>query len=82
MSGMETLDIADPVQLQGDVNARLALAHHPETEAQTLWQLIDDPNDLVGNTARKRLNLALRPSAPVHAVHIPVIDPSTGRIIK
>lgn len=79
MSGMETLTAEQPV---GDVNTRLTLAQDPETESQTLWQLIDDVNDLVANTARGRLGLALRPVAAVHFVHIPVIDTTTGRIIK
>jgi hypothetical protein len=38
-----------------DITTRLALAQAPETESQALWQLIDDPNDLVANTARGRL---------------------------
>lgn len=65
-----------------DVNTRLASAQDPATESQVLWQLIDDPNDLVANTARERLRLALRPIHPVHAVHIPVIDPATGLVVQ
>lgn len=65
-----------------DVNTRLAAAQAPATDSQTLWQLIDDPNDLVANTARDRLNLALRPVHPAHAVRIPVIDPVTGFVVQ
>lgn len=65
-----------------DVNTRLAAAQAPAADSQALWQLIDDPNDLVANTARGRLNLALRPVHPAHAVHIPVIDPATGFVVQ
>lgn len=65
-----------------DITTRLALAQDPAADSQTLWQLIDDPNDLVANTARGRLSLALRPVLPVHAVHIPVIDPATGLVVQ
>jgi hypothetical protein len=80
MMGMDTLTSSAARQLTGDTIARLVLAQDPDTESQTLWQLIDDANDTVANTARDRL--ALRPLTPVHVVHIPVIDPVTGRIIK
>ena len=78
---METIqsDIANAPA--GDINTRLASAQDPAAESQALWQLIEDPNDAVANIARGRLGLALRPILPVHAVHIPVIDPVTGRII-
>lgn len=65
-----------------DITTRLASVQDPAADSQTLWQLIDDPNDLVANTARTRLRLALRPVFPVHNVHIPVIDPATGRVVK
>lgn len=65
-----------------DINTRLAAAQDPAAESQTLWQIIDDPNDLVANTARGRLGLTLRPVPPVHAVHIPVIDPATGFVVQ
>jgi hypothetical protein len=58
---------------------RLATAQNPDAEAQDLWQLIDDPNDTVANTARHRLNLALR---PLQGLHIPVIDPDTGLVVQ
>jgi hypothetical protein len=78
---METLTPAAS-QLAGDTIARLALAQDPGTESQTLWQLIDDTHTTVANTARHRLNLALRPLEPVHVVHIPVIDPVTGLVVQ
>lgn len=65
-----------------DIITRLASAQDPAADSQTLWQLIDDSNDIVANTARGRLSLALRPVLPVHAVHIPVIDPASGRVVK
>ena len=79
MSGMETLTAQ---QITGDIITRLALAQEPTTESQALWQLIDDPNDTVANTARIRLSLALRPLAPVHVVNIPVLDPKTGLVVR
>ncbi|WP_427007344.1 hypothetical protein [Pseudarthrobacter sp. H2] len=66
----------------GDANSRLSLAQGPDTGSQALWQLIDDSNDLVANNARGRLQLALRPVHPVGAVHVPQIDPKTGRVIR
>jgi hypothetical protein len=69
-------------QHPGDIITRLALAQEPGAESQTLWQLIDDANTTVANTARHRLGLALRPLTPVHVVHIPVMDPATGRVVK
>ena len=63
----------------GDTISRLALARNPDTEAQTLWQLIDDQDTTVANTARGRLNLALRPVLPVR---VPVIDPATGLVVQ
>lgn len=75
---METQTSAAP-SVTGDIIERLALAQNPETESQTLWQLIDDPHMTVANTARDRLNLALRPVLPVL---IPVIDPATGLVVQ
>ncbi len=75
MSGMETPQPSDSAH----VIERLSRAQNPDAETQDLWQLIDDPNTTVANTARHRLNLALRPVEPVH---IPVIDPKTGQVIK
>jgi hypothetical protein len=79
MTGMETTQPSDTPIAAGHVIERLALAQNPNTEAQTLWQLIDDRHTTVANTARHRLNLALR---PLEAVHIPVIDPATGLVVK
>jgi hypothetical protein len=82
MRGMESLT-ANPAALPTpDVNTRLASAQDPSTDSQALWQLIDDHNDLVANTARGRLRLALRPVRPVHVVHIPVVDPTTGLVVQ
>ena len=47
--------------VSGDTIARLSLAQAEDAESQTLWQLIDDPNTTVANTARSRLGLAFRP---------------------
>lgn len=44
--------------------------------------MIDDVNDLVANAARERLGLDPRPRPRARAVHIPVIDPTTGRVIR
>lgn len=79
MTGMEASQPSDTPIAAGHVIDRLALAQNPDTEPQDLWQLIDDPNTTVANTARDRLNLALR---RLEGVHIPVIDPKTGRVIK
>lgn len=57
---MESTQPSTPT-VAGDTIARLALAQDPDTGSQTLWQLIDDPNTTVANTARDRLGLALRP---------------------
>lgn len=81
MSSMDTLTAAADSTAGTDVNARLASAQNPDTENQVLWQLIDDSNDLVANTARTRLGLTLRPAFEHHPVHIPVIDPVSGRIL-
>lgn len=56
-----TTQPAAPAAVSGDTITRLALAQDPDTESQTLWQLIDDANTTVANTARHRLGLALRP---------------------
>lgn len=80
MQDMEALTA--PQQIIGDTIARLALAQSPDAESQTLWQLIDDTSDTVANTARCRLGLALRPITPVHTVHIPILDPVTGRVVR
>jgi len=48
-------------QTTPDTITRLASAQDPAADSQTLWQLIDDPHNTVANTARGRLNLALRP---------------------
>lgn len=66
-------------QTAPSIITRLASAQDPAADSQTLWQLIDDPNDTVANTARGRLNLALRPVLPVR---IPVIDPKTGLVVR
>lgn len=79
---METTQTPAAPLLNGDVNARLSLAQDPDTESQALWQLIDDTNDLIANSARGRLRLALRQVHPVHVVHIPVIDPATGLVVQ
>lgn len=82
MRAMDSL-IANPAPLPAlDVNARLASAQDPATDSQALWQLIDDHNDLVANASRSRLGLTQRPAFEHHVVHIPVIDPGTGRVIK
>lgn len=80
MTGMETLASAPAAQT--DVNTRLATAQDPSTDSQALWQLIDDHNDLVANTARQRLGLTQRLTFEPHIVHIPVIDPASGRIVQ
>lgn len=82
MSTMDTLTAAADSTAGTDVNTRLALAQDPDTDNQALWQLIDDHNDLVANTARRRLGLAQRPTFDPHIVHIPVIDPASGRVIQ
>lgn len=79
MTDMETLTAN---QTAPDIITRLASAQDPATDSQALWQLIDDANDAVANIARDRLGLALRPVAPVHVVHIPVIDPATGFVVQ
>jgi hypothetical protein len=79
MSGMETTQPSGAPAAAAHVIERLALAQNPGTETQELWQLIDDPNTTVANTARHRLNLAMRPIEPVH---IPVIDPKTGLVVQ
>lgn len=79
MSGMETTQPSAAPVVAGDIITRLALAQAPDTESQALWQLIDDTNDTVANTARYRLNLALR---PLQGLHIPVIDPKTGLVVQ
>lgn len=61
MSSMETTHPTAAPTVSGDTVARLALAQAPDTESQTLWQLIDDKNLTVANTARDRLGLAFRP---------------------
>jgi hypothetical protein len=76
MSAMEQLTTQPTTS---DIFTRLASVQDPAADSQTLWQLIDDPNDTVANTARNRLNLALR---PLQIVHIPVIDPKTGLVVK
>ena len=82
MSSMDTLTAAAEPTAGTDVNARLAFAQDPDTDSQALWQLIDDQNDLVANTARQRLGLTRRPTFEPHVVHIPVIDPASGRVIQ
>lgn len=82
MSSMDTLTAAADSG-NADVSTRLATAQDPDTDNQALWQLIDDHNDLVANTARTRLGLALRSTfEALPPVHIPVIDPVSGRVIK
>ncbi|MET4144284.1 hypothetical protein [Arthrobacter sp. UYCo732] len=78
---METLTTGADPAAGPDVNVRLNLAQDPATESQALWQLIDDANDLVANTARTRLGLTRRPTYEPHVVHIPVIDTVTGRLV-
>lgn len=65
-----------------DFMSRLNAAKNPALDSQTLWMLIDDHNDLVANAARERLGLAQRPRPVPHVVHIPRIDPRTGRVIR
>lgn len=77
MSGMETSQPSE-VQDEPHVIERLSRAQNPDADTQDLWQLIDDTNTTVANTARRRLNLVQRPLTPVH---IPVIDPATGLVI-
>ena len=62
---------------RGDANARLATAQDPQTESQVLWQMIEDPNPLIANTARTRLGL--RPTTVPDIMHVPDIDPTAGR---
>lgn len=82
MMDMDSLTAPPAVSPASDVNTRLATAQDQAADSQVLWQLIDDTNDLVANTARGRLGLTLRPVLPVHAVNIPVIDPATGRVVQ
>lgn len=82
MSSMDTLTAAADSTAGTDVNTRLASAQDPDTDSQALWQLIDDHNDLVANTARQRLGLTQRPTFQPHIVHIPVIDPASGKILQ
>lgn len=58
---MDTTYPTAPATVSGDTIARLSLAQAEDTGSQTLWQLIDDPNITVANTARSRLGLACRP---------------------
>lgn len=75
------MDITQP---GGDAASRLALARNPETESQTLWLLIEDPDEQVADAARERLNLIPkpRPNTVARPVHIPVIDPKTGLVVR
>ena len=61
MASMDTTHPAATADVNGDTIARLSLAQAQDTESQTLWQLIDDPNITVANTARHRLGLVFRP---------------------
>jgi hypothetical protein len=81
MSGMETSQPSEAPIAAAHVIDRLALAQNPDTETQELWQLIDDPNTTVANTARHRLNLALRPVEPAHRGHRPE-DRSGGQAVS
>lgn len=67
-----------------DCMARRNAANNPVLDDQTLWMMIDDEDDITADAARKRLGLIPkpRPNAIVRAVHIPQIDPKTGRVIK
>lgn len=79
ITGMET--IASAPDTKNDVNGRLGRAQDHDTDSQALWQLIDDTNDLVANTARTRLGLAKRGTFDTPLpVHIPRIG-SDGRIL-
>ena len=81
MRDMDSLTANPAAPTALDVNARLASAQEPATDSQALWQLIDDRNDLVANTARGRLGLSLRPTFDqLVPVSIPRIDAVTGRI--
>lgn len=82
MRDMKSLTANPAAQSTSDVNTRLASAQDPATDSQALWQLIDDHNDLVSNTARTRLGLTRRPTFEHQVVHIPVVDPVTGKVIK
>ena len=67
---------------QDDFLSRLNAARNPVLDPGTLQQLVEDKNDLVANAARERLGLPLRPRPAHHVVHIPRIDPATGRVIR
>lgn len=79
-AALETL-----IELAGDENdfmSRLNAAKNPVLDSRTLWLMIDDRNDMVANAARERLNLARRATPEPRYVHIPRIDPKTGRVIQ
>lgn len=69
---------------QDDVMARRNAANNPVLDDQSLWMMIEDKDDLTAGAARERLGLIPkpRPNAIARAVHNPVIDPKTGRIIR
>ena len=67
-----------------DCMARRNAAKNPALDEATLWTMIEDKDDLTADAARERLGLGPkpRPNAIARAMHIPVIDPKTGRNIK
>ncbi|HEX9088861.1 MAG TPA: hypothetical protein VF867_15190 [Arthrobacter sp.] len=67
---------------QDDFMSRLNAAKNPTLDEATVLSLVGDINDLVANAARERLGQPLRPRPVAHIVHIPVIDPKTGRVIR
>ena len=58
--GMDSITVNTPTR---DINDRLTATQDPSSDSQALWQLIDDPNITVANTARGRLGLRQRPIA-------------------
>ena len=69
---------------QNDVMARRNAANNPVLDNQSLWMMIEDKDEMTADAARERLGLAPkpRPNSYARAVHIPVIDPKTGRVVK
>lgn len=67
-----------------DCMARRNAARNPMLDEGTLWLMIEDRDDLTADAARERLGLTPkpRPNAIARAVHIPVVDPKTGRVIR
>jgi hypothetical protein len=59
-------------------------ANNPVLDNQSARRMIEDKDDLTADAARERLGLAPkpRPNTVARAVHIPVIDPKTGRVVR